>query len=198
MKRTFTTMKNRLFLIITIISLFLLTACNNDNKQAEKQLDFDFIQHIGVSFDNIYKEMGLNEDDLVQSKGAGRYDYADTITYDNYDFTKYLLFGKYNGFDSALYGGGYMHIAESKDEKYVKLVREIKSKLIEQYGKPSTYPGLPNTIESIGNLADCKFGDTFKDTWSIAGDVPGEITLSLSVLEKGLNINIIYNVSVTR
>lgn len=191
-------MKNRVFVIITIISLFLLTACNNDNKQAEKWLDFDFIQHVGVSFDNIYKEMGLSEDALVPNRGVGRYDYADSITYDNYDFTKYLLFTKYNGFDSALYGGGYMHVAESKDETYVKLVKEIKSKLTEQYGEPSTYPGLPNTIETIGNLADCKFGDTFKDTWDIAGDVPGQITLRLSVLEKGINIDIVYQISVTR
>lgn len=191
-------MKKKILLAISIMMMFLLTACNNEGTQAESTIDFDFIKHTGVSFENIYNEMGLKENTLIASKGVGRYDYAELVTYDEYEFTKYLMFGKYNNYDSALYGGGYVYVSETKDEACVSMLKELKVDLAEQYGEPSTYPGLPNTIDSIGNIEECQIGAAFKDTWSVTGDKPGEITLSLTVLEKGLSINVMYSVSVTR
>ena len=192
-------MKRKILLLLVILSsLFICTACTSKPTQDNIIFNFDFVEYIGLPYEESLIKMELTENDLIARDEHGLYAYVDSITYNDYAFTKYLTFGTYNGHDNALYGGGYEYFFDETNETCITLIKELKEQLVKQYGEPTTYPGLSNTIDNLKNVSDCTDGASFGDTWAIDGNTSGTIALTITLGPSFTEVQMEYRVAATK
>ena len=92
--------------VISLVLVLLLTACS----PTELTMDFNFINSVGKSLDDVCSQLNISKDKVTQSKLQGRYDIDIPVKYEDVEFSPYLMFGDYNDKTDVLYGGGYEYI----------------------------------------------------------------------------------------
>ena len=179
--------------VISLVLVLLLTACS----PTELTMDFNFINSVGKSLDDVCGQLNISKDKVTQSKLQGRYDIDIPVKYENVEFSPYLMFGDYNDKTDVLYGGGYEYITSDKGEELTKLVTSLKTTLTEKYGEPTTYEGLSNIIGDTTDFTQYSSGE-LTEQWTTSGENSGNITLKLIFDQGEVMVQIEYILTVTR
>lgn len=126
----------------------LLSACAQKNKFSDLLLSADEIATVeslyGQDMTETLAGLSLQESDLVESQVMGAWERAQPLTADGCEVNQILLF---NMADETFYGTRflcYMEDAQTLTTRAQELLAEAKT----QYGEATTYPSLPNRLDS--------------------------------------------------
>ena len=189
-------MKKNCSILIGILLVFFLCACSNDVLQNSNSdvLKFDFVESIDSSLKQTCEKLSIKDSEILESKHRGRYDFVSKQIYKNVDFTKYLMFEEKEN-ENILYGGGYEGKLSKNDERLPTLIESMKFMISDEYGSPTTYPGLKYAIGDIRDFSDYS-NKSLLEEWQ--DGTKGEITLRLTFIEEDVLIQLDYKKMVTR
>lgn len=125
-----------------------LSACAQKNIFSDLLLSADEIATVeslyGQGMTETLAGLSLQESDLVESQVMGAWERAQPLTADGCEVSQILLF---NMADETFYGTRflcYMEDAQTLTTRAQELLAEAKT----QYGEATTYPSLPNRLDS--------------------------------------------------
>lgn len=131
-----------------LVATCLLSACAQKNKFSDLLLSADEIATVeslyGQDMTETRAGLSLQESDLVESQVMGAWERAQPLTADGCEVSQILLF---NMADETFYGTRflcYMEDAQTLTTRAQELLAEAKT----QYGEATTYPSLPNRLDS--------------------------------------------------
>lgn len=190
------TVKKLCSILISILFVFSLCACSNDVEQSSNSdvLKFDFVENIDSSLKETCERLSIKESDIQESKHRGRYDFVSKETYKNIDFTKYLMFEEQEK-ENILYGGGYESKISKNDESLSVLIESMKQMISDEFGSPTTYPGVKNSIGEIKDFSVFS-NESLVEEWQ--DGTKGKITLRLTFNEEDVLIQLDYKKMVAR
>lgn len=135
-------------LCAVLVATCLLSACAQKNKFSDLLLSADEIATVeslyGQDMTETRAGLSLQESDLVESQVMGAWERAQPLTADGCEVSQILLF---NMADETFYGTRflcYMEDAQTLTTRAQELLAEAKT----QYGEATTYPSLPNRLDS--------------------------------------------------
>ncbi len=135
-------------LCAVLVATCLLSACAQKNKFSDLLLSADEIATVeslyGQDMTETRAGLSLQESDLVESQVMGAWERAQPLTADGCEVSQILLF---NMADETFYGTRflcYMEDAQTLTTRAQELLAEAKM----QYGEATTYPSLPNRLDS--------------------------------------------------
>lgn len=135
-------------LCAVLVATCLLSACAQKNKFSDLLLSADEIATVeslyGQDMTETRAGLSLQESDLVESQVMGAWERAQPLTADGCEVSQILLF---NMADETFYGTRflcYMEDAQTLTTRAQELLAEAET----QYGEATTYPSLPNRLDS--------------------------------------------------
>ena len=161
-------MKKMSYLLVAILSVFVLCACGNGVES--KELELDFSKYFGMTMDKYLEATNTSKKAVKElNVGTGLWEFTDKTMYKETEFTKYL---DVDLTENIIFGGRYIAAIENPDESTFELVNAIMKDIVEKYGEPTTYAEPEDRLSNMKNFADIAANTGVEETWTIVRAKP--------------------------
>ena len=168
MKERSDLMKKMSYLLVAVLSVFVLCACGNGVES--KELELDFSKYFGMTMDEYLEATNTSKNAVKEDFSSdGLWEFKEKTIYKETEFVKFL---EVDLTENIIIGGRYIAAIENPDESTFELVNAIMKDIVEKYGEPTTYAEPEDRLSNMKNFADIAANTGVEETWTIVRAKP--------------------------